>query len=892
MAEAGDFSPPDDSPQLRAELRARLQQVRQLESSVSAFAVGVAELSTSLSNTGLDPEYVKDLLSPTELGALHVGDTFTQLGDFAENLQHQLSRLVVDPLREYAAACGAAARQAKAFDDESEALDAAHAKYLSLSKDSPIETRVYAHQELCDRAAGASLSLFDAKAALREGCAGQRVVPQRAVCELLVAQLAYHQSCTRLLTSVMPRASELLAAAEGRKARLDDEQARVELERAAMPRPQVRDGGTIKEGWMYKGTFALSHQSHHHHGVKQLSRLKPWNKRWFVLCDDGKLYYYKGREDAQQAKVPVDMNLLTAVTAVNGPLEFELRVGERTLRLKATEPAERAAWMEALNGYLNAHTAEREAAAAANRKRYMEQGRGIRDVGEGRNRSGSQSRTAIEGWLYRQDADMMRRWRKWWCEVEGGELVVTSYDTLKITDKLPEPRDRPSPVPVARANSQGGSRPARDASTSPAAAPPPAAAAAATSTHSAAASAPPPPPDDDDDDDDDDALLPPIDAPLGRVSGCARVPLATATVREARNLGVPYAFEVISPQLTLTLQSQSQEEMSAWVEVIQNATARELGCNRVQRMSISISQSTVFGRLRLVAGNQRCADCADANPAWASINMGVLVCLACAGVHRQLGTHITKVRSLELDTKEWSVPLVAVMSGLGNAAVNRLWQPGIGGGAEGGAGVGGAEGGAGGGAGAAGCGPLSKASSSAERERHIRFKYEARGFIQPGDAPPPVALHAAALADDVLAAARSLARSAADVDAPAPTEACDEWSAEAAEVHGGRSALQVAAAEGSETVLELLLQNLARSPGGVDATDPKGKTALKLAVEAGEAGCVGQLVTRGANISAADGSDQTPMQAAAELGHDEIVEVMLQYKLAQDEKLLRQVVVD
>ena len=95
-------------------------------------------------------------------------------------------------------------------------------------------------------------------------------------------------------------------------------------------------------------------------------------------------------------------------------------------------------------------------------------------------------------------------------------------------------------------------------------------------------------------------------------------------------------------------------------------------------------------------------------------------------------------------------------------------------------------------------------------------------------------------------------------------------------------------------MLELLLQNLDRSPGNMylDAADPAGKTALKLAVEAGQAGCVGQLITRGANISAADGAGQTPMAAAAELGHDEILDTMLQYKLAQDEKLLRQVVAE
>ena len=50
----------------------------------------------------------------------------------------------------------------------------------------------------------------------------------------------------------------------------------------------------------------------------QLKKLSPWNKRWFVLCDDGKLYYYKAPEDAKAAKVPLDMNLVESVSAVNG----------------------------------------------------------------------------------------------------------------------------------------------------------------------------------------------------------------------------------------------------------------------------------------------------------------------------------------------------------------------------------------------------------------------------------------------------------------------------------------------------------------------------------------------------------------------------------------------
>ena len=82
----------------------------------------------------------------------------------------------------------------------------------------------------------------------------------------------------------------------------------------------------------------------------------------------------------------------------------------------------------------------------------------------------------------------------------------------------------------------------------------------------------------------------------------------------------------------------------------------------------------------------------------------------------------------------------------------------------------------------------------------------------------------------------------------------------------------------------------AYTAGGVDweASDPRGRSALHLAVAAGHAVGVEMLITRGANISAADGGQATPMQLAAEGGRDDLVTVMLEYKLAQDEKRLAQ----
>ena len=59
-----------------------------------------------------------------------------------------------------------------------------------------------------------------------------------------------------------------------------------------------------------------------------------------------------------------------------------------------------------------------------------------------------------------------------------------------------------------------------------------------------------------------------------------------------------------------------------------------------------------------VAGNTQCADCSGSNPTWASINLGIMLCIECSGIHRSLGVHISKVRSVQLD--DWEPELQKV----------------------------------------------------------------------------------------------------------------------------------------------------------------------------------------------------------------------------------------
>ncbi|OAQ96329.1 hypothetical protein LLEC1_03733 [Akanthomyces lecanii] len=75
-----------------------------------------------------------------------------------------------------------------------------------------------------------------------------------------------------------------------------------------------------------------------------------------------------------------------------------------------------------------------------------------------------------------------------------------------------------------------------------------------------------------------------------------------------------------------------------------------------------------------VTGNNICADCYARNPAWASWSLGVFLCMRCAAIHRKLGTHISKVKSLSMDS--WSNEQVDNMRKVGNVASNQIYNSG------------------------------------------------------------------------------------------------------------------------------------------------------------------------------------------------------------------------
>jgi hypothetical protein len=73
--------------------------------------------------------------------------------------------------------------------------------------------------------------------------------------------------------------------------------------------------------------------------------------------------------------------------------------------------------------------------------------------------------------------------------------------------------------------------------------------------------------------------------------------------------------------------------------------------------------------------NARCADCNTQGPTWASTNLGVFICMRCSGIHRSLGTHISKVKSTVLDN--WAPHMVARMGSVGNEVARLIYEHGV-----------------------------------------------------------------------------------------------------------------------------------------------------------------------------------------------------------------------
>ncbi len=265
------------------------------------------------------------------------------------------------------------------------------------------------------------------------------------------------------------------------------------------------------------------------------------------------------------------------------------------------------------------------------------------------------------------------------------------------------------------------------------------------------------------------------------------IDLRMASVREARNAERRFCFEVITPKYKRVYQATSGEDMNSWIFSINNALQsameghvleekptsssdtnslkRDIGSILTGKSSslnhgsyghhISGSSAPPSRRITVGArplatrpagsnyddspdkllqniresdqGNCWCADCGSGSKVeWVSINLGIILCIECSGIHRSLGTHISKVRSLTLDITSFTLDIIELLLLVGNRVSNMVWE--------------------------AKLDPSLKPGPQATREQRLRFitsKYVERAYVEPISAT----LSRYATADETLLAA-------------------------------------------------------------------------------------------------------------------------------------------
>ncbi|XP_026166081.1 arf-GAP with Rho-GAP domain, ANK repeat and PH domain-containing protein 1 [Mastacembelus armatus] len=137
------------------------------------------------------------------------------------------------------------------------------------------------------------------------------------------------------------------------------------------------------------------------------------------------------------------------------------------------------------------------------------------------------------------------------------------------------------------------------------------------------------------------------------------VPLNLAMVKPAGK----HSFTLITPYKSFNLSVDSSKDLSIWLDSLSSSILSALSCSQVAL------------RLWENPSNKVCGDCGSANPEWASVNLLLVICQSCAGQHRALGSKLSKVRSLKMDSKIWTEPLIQLLVTYGNWLANQVWAP-------------------------------------------------------------------------------------------------------------------------------------------------------------------------------------------------------------------------